>query len=370
MRFPVLCLLLLLSPAVSHAAPRIPHDRAEVLEVLPAQRVVLSAISGQQQDTQEDALADTLALLQRAQREGDPRYLGYAEAQLQRLPPTAEARLLRARLRQADHRFADAMVDLHRILQASPHHTEALLMQASIHQVQGEYALARSSCERITAIDMLMLALACRAQIDGLSGQGLMALQQLQKLTALDRHLTPDQRLWLHLATGDLAMRLNQHRLAGESYRKVMHDSPDALAAYADWLLAQARPADVISLLRNQTRHDGLLLRLAIAERQTGSPSAALRRQELQSRFAALTARGKHIHLREEAMFNLQVLGHAKSALALARQNWAQQREPADLLVYQQSAMALNSRKDLALIAQWLQHTRLQDVRLARRSAS
>lgn len=370
MRPSALYLLLLLGPTLTLAEPRVPQDREEVLEILPEQRIAAPTRDSTATGSRTSTLEDTLALLQLAQREGDPRYLGQAEARLRQLPLTMETRLLRARLRQADHRFGEALVDLHQILQASPHHTEALLLQAAIHQVRGDLALARESCARITAIDMLMLALACRAQAEGLSGNGEHALQQLQKLTTLGHQLTDDQRLWLHLALGDLAIRLGQSDLAGAAYGRVMNQSPEAMAAYADWLLAQSRPATVVRLLREKTRHDGLLLRLALAEKQLGLPSAAARQRELQSRFAALALRGRHIHLREEALLHLKLMSNPEQALTLARQNWEQQREPADLLIYREAAQATNSQKDLRLIAHWMQRSKLQDVRHSRWSRS
>lgn len=360
MRLIVSCLVALLAAATATAAPRIPVDPGEVLEVLPPRRVV--AASGQ--DTQARLLADALALLQLAQREGDPRYLGQAEARLARLAPSLESRLLRARLRQAAHRFGEALADLHQVLQEAPGHTEALLLQASIYQVRGEYALARASCQRIRDIDALLLALACRAQVDGLSGRATQALPQLQRLAGLESGLTPDQRAWVQLALGDLAVRRGDQALAGAAYAAVRDDHPEALAAYADWLLATGQPARVVALLRPPLRQDGLLLRLALAEARLGLPGAAARRRELAARFAALAARGDHIHQREEARFALELQGDAARALELARRNWSEQREPDDLLIYLQAAQARRSEADLAQIRDWLARTGLEDRRL------
>lgn len=366
----LLLLFMLLPSAFAMSAPRIPAHDNDVLEELPPRRVSVQATTPAAPATQAQLQADTLALLQLAQREGDPRYLGYAEAQLRRLPSAPGTWLLRARLRQATHHFSAALADLQRVLQEVPDHSEALLLQASIHQVRGDYALARASCLRIRQLDLLQLALACRAQADGLSGKGESALRQLQSLAALDTGLTPDQRTWIHLALGDLATRLGQPELAGAAYRSVQDQGPDALAAYADWLLANNRPAAVVAALREDTRHDGLLLRLAMAEQRLGLPSARLHAQELARRFAALAARGEPVHLREEAMFALELQENAARALQLARHNWTQQREPADLLVYYRAAQARQSASDLALLQEWRRVRRLQDSRLPQETAS
>lgn len=364
MRMRLIFLLAVMLPGMATPSPRIPASAEEVLEVLPARRLPLPTVSASAPENQARAITDIVALLQLAQREGDPRYLGYAEARLDRLSATTETRVLQARLQQANHRFPEALVNLHQVLQSDPAHTEALLLQASIYQVRGEYQLAQQSCQRIQQLEALLLALACRAQVDGLNGHAKPALTQLQKLSALDKGLSPDQRTWIHLALGDLALRMGRQEVAGNAYRKVMLNSVDALAAYADWLLANDRAADVISLLRDHSRHDGLLLRLTMAEHRLGLPGAQAHIQELQSRFAALLARGENSHLREEALFTLHLLGNTSRALLLARRNWQQQREPADLLIYKMAATSRKSTADLALIRKWLQSSRLQDVRL------
>lgn len=366
MRVVILGLCGLMLFPVAQARPFIPKDPAEVVEQLPSRRLAwVPATAGTREDPSV-TLEAVRSLLQMAQREGDPRYLGYAEARLAILPPSTESRLLRARLLQASHRFTEAQAELAVVLRADPTNTEAQLLQASIYQVQGHYALARQSCEHIVGLESLMLAIGCRAQVDGLNGKGRQALGQLQRLTALDAGLTPDQRAWGRLALGDLAWRLGNDALAGQAYASVSDVSPDTAAAYADWLLATGKPAQVVTLLRDRTRLDGLLLRLALAEQMLNLPQAREHRQALGERFAAQAARGDFVHLREESRYALELLGDRARALDLARRNWSQQREPADVMVYQRAALAAGSRRDLALLRDWLQTTHMEDSRLDR----
>jgi len=51
--------------------------------------------------------------------------------------------------------------------------------------------------------------------------------------------------------------------------------------------------------------------------------------------------RGDVVHRREEARYRLALAGDPGGALALARDNWAVQREPADLRVLADAARAL-----------------------------
>lgn len=354
---------LMLSP-VAQALPFIPADAATVVEQLPPRRLAWVPVTARTHEAPAVTLESVRSLLQLAQREGDPRYLGYAEARLNGLPASTESRLLRARLLQASHRFAEAQDELAMVLRKDPTNTEAQLLQASIFQVQGDYARARQSCERIGGLESLMLAIGCRAQVDGLNGKGRQALGQLKRLATLDAGLTPDQRAWSRLALGDLAWRLGDDALAGEAYASVSDVSPDTLAAYADWLLATGRPSVVVALLKEKTRLDGLLLRLALAEKLLNLPQVRSHSRELGERFAAQAERGDAVHLREESRYALELLGDRSRALDLARRNWKQQREPADVLVYQRAALAMDSRRDLAILRDWLQSTHLEDRRL------
>jgi hypothetical protein len=362
----------LLLTGLARGNPRIPADDSEVLESLPLRpqlTVTASSATADPRAALDSALVDARQLILQARAEGDPRYLGYAEARitpwLHSPDPIAPVRLLRARLRQATHRFDEALADIAAVRKKMPGNPEALLLQASIYQVQGRYAEARQSCEGLGGV-ALEIAMICMAQQDSLSGKAAASLQRLQLLSAIaDRELTPDQQAWLGLALGDLAARLNNDVLAEQAYRRALAaGGPDALATYADWLLDHKRPAEVITLLQNWTRNDGLLLRLAQAEAVSGNPAAAGHIAELQQRFAALRLRGETSHQREEAIFQLTLLHSATEALRLARSNWTQQREPADVRIYLQAARAASSAADMSLLRQWLQQTRLEDRRL------
>lgn len=363
-------LLALLLPALASATPYLPSGDGEVLEVLPARRLVLQSLPVAASLPPARRETDIRNLLMLAQREGDPRYLGYAEAQLAQLPDSPARALLRARLRQSQHRFGEAQAELAEALRKLPGDPEALLLQASIHLVRGDYDRAHESCSRLSGLAILPLALACRAQVDGLRGQGETALRQLRQLSTLGDGLAPDQRTWLQLALGDLALRLGDDELAGAAYRSVHANSVDARAAYADWLLATGRPAAAVTLLRDFTRSDALLLRLALAEQRLGLPAATAHARELRQRFDALAARGDGTHLREAAVLALLLEKDAARALDLARRNWEQQREPADLLLYVRAARATGSQRDLALLRDWRRARHLQDRRLDREIAT
>ncbi len=159
--------------------------------------------------------------------------------------------------------------------------------------------------------------------------------------------------------------RRGDARGAEASYRAALAIARDGytLAAFADLLLAAKRPRDVLELLGDDRRADGLLLRRALAEQQLAAPGLAASVRELRARFAASRLRGESLHAGEEARFAL-AFGDARVALALARENFSVQREPRDARVLLEAALAARdasaAKPALALIAS----TGLEDVRL------
>ena len=133
------------------------------------------------------------------------------------------------------------------------------------------------------------------------------------------------------------------------------------MGAYADFLLDQQRPAEVRSLLQPFLRADGLLLRHAIALQQLRDTHAASAAELVGARFAAARERGDHTHKREEARYQLVLRGDAATALRLAQANWDVQKEPADVRILAEAALAAHDPAAQGVVRDWLQRTGLQD---------
>jgi tetratricopeptide (TPR) repeat protein len=366
--------LTVLLSAVALATPRVPIDTNEVLAMLSPRPSLARDFRASKPADAQHAQEEIQALLQQAQRDDDPRYLGYAEAQLATwvarpdVPP--QIRLLHARLLQAGHRFDEAQHELQQVLQADPHNQQALLLKASIHQVRAQYARAGQACRELRGAETLLLSMICSAQVDGMSGHGEAAYARMSRLATQASQLLPDQQAWFYLGLGDLASRLGYNSDAGAAYQQVHAHSPATLAAWADWLLDNNRPSEVVALLQDKRQNDGLLLRLARAQLLLANGLADSDRGELETRFAALRRRGEQTHLREEALFALQVQGDPQRALELARANWQQQREPADARIYRDAAHASGNQTDLRVVDMWRLQSGLEDVRLASASGA
>jgi hypothetical protein len=365
---------LLAGPA--KAAPYVPASDTQVLERLPykpsdpAAREMTEWRTQLQRDPRNVELAVRLArrYYEMVGEDGDPRYLGYAQAALapwwsMDTPPT-EVQVLRAGLRQFRHDFEGALSDLGLVLAREPGHTRARALRATIHIVQARYKEARADCLALQGLSSDLIATACVAMVDGLTGRAGPAYASLTKALRDDPKAPPDEKLWALLRLAELAQRLDRPQAIDAHFHEALAlGIPETFlfAAYADFLLDQQRPADVINLLKDKLPSDGLLLRLVFAEHRLGSASAKLRRDTLAARFAAAQLRGDTVHQQEEARFELEVNRDARKSLALAVENWKVQREPRDARIFLEAALAAGDPAAARPVLQWLQDNRVED---------
>ena len=365
------------------ASPFVPGSDAEVLEELPAPakgsaRELRELRRDLLRDPRDARLATRLALhyLELGRAESDPRYFGWAEGVL--LPwaespePPAEVLLLRATLLQNRHAFAAALADLDRVLARDPRTAQAWLTRAVIQQVQGDPAGALRSCLPLLRLAHPLVAVTCLAHAESLAGRAEPALRALQRVLDAHADAPAGERVFALGSLAEIAARTGRQQLADETLRAALELAPrDAtlLAARADLLLDRGRPAEVLPLLAGETRSDGLLLRLALAEARLRSRELEAHLAELRARFAASRLRGDALHLGEEARFALELEGDAQEALRLAKENFAVQREPRDARILLEAALAAGDPAAGEPARALLRETSLEDLRLARLAA-
>ena len=318
----------------------------------------------------ESAVKLATRYIEQGRSEGDPRFLGQAQAILspwwnEPTPPPA-ALLLRATIRQNAHEFDQALADLDQVLAVEPNNAQAWLTKASILQVQARYDEARRACQRLTRLAAAHVLLGCLGDIAGVTGQSVKSRELLRQVLS-DTTLSGRERIWIATILAETATRTGAIREADESFAeafKVGIKDQYLLGAYADFLLDQHRYQDVISLLRSETRADGLLLRLALAEQVLKLPLLQSHTAELAARFAAGRDRGTTVHVREEARFTLTLQHDAHRALPLAQANWNVQREPADARILLESALAAKNPPAAQPVLDWMKSNRVEDFHL------
>jgi tetratricopeptide (TPR) repeat protein len=249
--------------------------------------------------------------------------------------------VLHATVQQSRHEFAAALTTLELALRAKPDDPQALLTRATILRVLGRYPEAEIACERFAAKVDAGLGALCVQSLRGLTGQLPAAYATLAALPTPG--WTGGERSWLYSELGEMAARLGRNAEAEQWFRKDLAMAPEdfyARAAYADLLLHESRPQQVLQLLENQESIEPLLLRIAIAERQLDDPRLSDSRARLAAAFAVELERGEAVHRREQARFLLEVQQQPRLALAAAQANWQTQREPQDAEVLVAAAQA------------------------------
>lgn len=377
LRFPLVLSCLLGVAGFAIAAPYVPASDAQVLERLPFKpNDPIAREMGQMRakllrNPRNVEVAVSLArrYYELVAEEGDPRYLGYAQAALapwwNMTEPPIEVQVLRASLRQFRHDFAGAITDLTSVLEREPHHLQARSLRAIIHLVQARYQQAKADCEVLQEVGDSLIGQGCLATVDGLTGHAGTAYQTLSRAYAASApNETPAQKLWLQLRMAELAQRLGRPEVAESHFKEALAQGivdTFLLAAYADFLLEHNRPADAVALLKDKTRSDTLLLRLVFAERALNLLAAKEHQATLAARYAAAQMRGDTAHQQEEARFALQVEHDPKKALSLARENWKVQLEPRDARIFLEAAIAAKDPTAAQPVLQWLADSRIED---------
>jgi len=370
----------------AHAEPWQPRSDLDVVEVLPAQTSARKeAVRARQAWLKSPAdaalaVASATRYLALAREQGDARYAGLAMGALQAWPPErpvpTEVLVMRATVSQYLHDFDGAAVLLQQALMQGPAHAQALLTLATVRRVQARLNESDAACQTLLRVGQALHGKACLAENLSLRGQHEAARQTLDALLGQAQVRVPagsTLRQWLLTTQAEMRERAGQPREAELAWQQAMAlgEHPYVLTAYADFLLQQGRPQEVLRLLAEQTQTDAVLLRLCIAAKRVQDVRATDWGQEMQQRLAASSSRpdGAQVHAREQARFALDVQRQPEQALVLARLNLKFQRETADLLVFAQAAAALPRAEQAQAarreLAQWTQTWGMRDARLS-----
>ncbi len=299
----------------------------------------------------------------------DPRYMGYAQAiidpWLETAPYSIQPLVLRAIIRQNAHDFTGAMEDLDQVLSIQPGHFQANLIKATVATVQGEYSLAIEHCRRLMRRSSLFMALICQSTPASLSGNAKRSYQLLHQILSSGRMMATKESIWAWTSLAEIAWRLGYFKEADQHFQRARQVGVRDyywLKTYADFLLQQKRPLDVIQLIAVETKNDSLLLRLAIAEKLTSSRQLPDHVTWLNDRFQLNRKRGSSIHQGDEARFILYFGNQPEMALQLAWQNWLIQREPTDIYILLKAAIAAHDDETIKEVKQWMAINKTEDV--------
>jgi predicted Zn-dependent protease len=361
-------------PAFPSEAPLRPVDPDYVVAELPggASRAQ-QRLAGQLEDARKDpGKAALLAreLLEQARATQQPQLYGRAESVLAAWvgQPQAPAELLvmQADILQQRHEFQDATRLLDTVITRDPHNRQARLMRANNAIVTGQFASARPDCAWLLGTGEPWMGSVCLAQVLGSTGQRDQARALLQRLTAGGSPSAPEVFAWALQVQADLDSRAGELASAERLLRQALDLTPASdpvRLALADVLATQGQRAAAERVLEMTRPSVGARLRqmeLLAADRRDAQRAEAL--AELQERLAVSAQRGERAHLREETRLALDLAREPAHAAALARDNFAVQRETEDVRLLARAAVGAADAQALAQLKQWLLVTGYQDV--------
>ena len=280
-------------------ATYVPASGDEVVEQLPAQssaskRDLRERLAASAPPGVATAVSMARRHYDRARREGDPRELGLAQAALGRWWSASDAPaavlIMRAAIRQHQHDFDGALLDLGTALRAEPGNIQALMSQAALQQTLGKLNDAERSCGRVVAVSDHFAGQVCLADLASLKGDP----SAFDRIRLRADQLRPEaaERGWVLTLMAEMAERLGRAHDAEPLFKQAVgaDTSSYARVAYADFLLLGGRVDEVEALLRPAPATDAVLLRRAIALHRLGDPRAPAETEALRRRFQEATA--------------------------------------------------------------------------------
>ena len=275
---------------------------------------------------------------------------------------------------------------LERALRLEPRMADARLLRASTRLTRGDFAAARADCAVLIGQGETFAGSACLAQslaaMGSIAAAGALlgrALEPCARPSAMAAAATTvgvaaDAALcaWALGIRADLAQRRGDSAAAERDLRAALQrDARSELLRIQLAQLLMARGAADQAATWLDVPYPSVAMqvqRLALLDpNQAGH--AALRAQ-VEAQLALGRARGERLHLREETQLALDIDHDMPRALALARANFAVQRELVDVRMLARAATGARDAAALRELADWTRGWGYADVVVQRMLAS
>ena len=374
----LLCFLNSATDALAQQDPITPESDDEVLVVLPqlflANRSELSELRDRLNANPADPkLAAEVAsrYLALGNRTGDPRYYGYARAAINRwweADATTGVLKIRAKLKEKDHLYDDALVDLQLAATKSPTDAQTLIEIGNIYRVKGKYAEALKIGDRLQSIAGDIPAALCRAPVMAQTGNAQQAYDLLSEILPEAKEKFPSAVQFILTIRAEIADALERDAEVEKHFTEgLARDAGDTylLRGYGDFLLDQGKSAEALELLREHTNDTGVLLRAAIAARENDELKLAKQwTDELETRFEEIRLRGGLPHGRFESRLELKLKDDPQAALTIALENWQKQKEVRDSRNVLEAAIAAKDPAAAKPVVEFLQSNKNEHATL------
>ncbi len=362
-------------PAIGIAGETAPRHRPAgdvVIHDLPAGVPRLAATGNVDPDSVASRAEAFTAL---ARKTRDARWFGRAEALvdpwLARPEVTPRLLIVGADLAQQRHEFTRARELLDRAVAEDPRDASARIQRANVALLLGDSGAARADCVAAMRSAATLPGTICLAS--SMSGAG--SVTRARRLLApldVPAAAMPAIAHWLLLTESDLALRDGDRQAATAYLVQALAIAPDhdeTRARLAELWIQSGDAARALPLTQGTNPSAALLVARVRAASGIDPPQAADARRSLDELLAVSRRRGTGLHLREEGALALYVDRDAGRALALARENFGQQKDTPDLHLLVDAAIAAGDRPTLAYARSWLKATGFEDRAVAARLA-
>ena len=303
------------------------------------------------QPEDSDLLKLTALYLQGARQPGYDSWFHEAEYWLSKVSSdkhgSIDYLLLLADLEQQQHQFDSALTRLEQVFQQHPQHLSASLMAARIYLATAHHQAAQQACARLWQQDLFLFSV-CSYEVAGRKGDWQQSYTALKALYQRQQSLPLAIELWLRGILAEQAEQTGQLAEARDWLSPVLAQAPTSLwLKWADLSLALGDDNQVYQQLLTKHQQlgvaDSLLVRLAAAEQRLNKQPVI--KPELAQRITVRLARGDTDHAADIAHYYLKVTPDAAAALHWAELNYLTAKEPDDVVLLEQSKLALRHQQ-------------------------
>jgi tetratricopeptide (TPR) repeat protein len=324
------------------------------------------------------ALAYARAVFTLGFNEGDLRWFGSAKAALmpwwQATDLPADGFFMRGLVKQGFHDFAGGLQDIQQAIALNPERAEFWSWRFALHLLQANLSAARQDAEEIARRFGPEEGLIYRAVLLYRTGQASSAVQLLSTSLRSPAYQDGASQVWIGFHLGEAHRVANQPDRAIAVWQRLLQAYPQShllRLSLADLLNQQGQfqQAKAVASANSAKGHanltDALLMQTLLASRGLKAPEEAALAQQMAARLQSQALRQESLIERPKLIYQIAYGQDLAAGLALSIENWQQQKEPPDAVLFAQAALALNQARAAEPVVEWVQTTGYTEPQLA-----
>ena len=324
------------------------------------------------------ALAYARAVFTLGFNEGDLRWFGSAKAALtpwwQAADLPADGHFMRGLVKQGFHDFDGGLQDINRAIALDPARAEFWSWRFALHLLLANMGAAQQDSEDIARLFGPQEGQIYSAVLAYRTGQALAAVQKLSASIRLPEYQDAASQVWIGFHLGEAHRVAQQPEQAIALWQRLLQVHPQShllRLSLADLLNQQGRfqqakaVATANSTQLNSNLTDALLMQALLASRGLKAPDEAALAQQMAARLQSQALRQESLIERPKLIYQIAYGQDLAAGLALSIENWQQQKEPPDAVLFAQAALARQQARAAEPVVQWAQTTGYTDPQLA-----